>query len=361
MEMETQASVGPQGNNGTAHTKPALELTVRMYKAMVRTRMLDERMTALQRQGRVGFHVGSMGEEAAIIGSAAALRDHDWIFPCYRELGALMWRGFPMQTYLHNMYGTEQDTVLGRQMPDHVTSKQYRFASISSPIGTQITQAVGFAWAAKLRKEDIVTAAYFGDGATSSNDFHAGMNFAGVHKIPTVFLCRNNQWAISVPTTLQTASSSFAKKAEAYGMPGVQCDGNNIVEVYRTVQQAVQKAASGLGPTLVELVTYRLGGHSTSDDPSAYRGGQEVERWSQQDPIARLRKDLGSAGVWTEQDESDLRQAIDAEIRQCIEVAEQTPKPALETLFQDVYAQMPPHLQEQHDECASGPRPRSSH
>ena len=214
-----------------------------LYRALVRVRMLDERLVALQRQGRIGFHIGSLGEEAAILGSAFAMRPSDWIFPCYREFGAALWRGLPLQRYVDNMFGNENDPVRGRQMPDHYTCRAAKFGSVSSPIGTQITQAVGFAWAAKLKKDDLVTLVYFGDGATSSNEFHCGMNFAGVFRTPTVLFCRNNGWAISVPTERQTASATFADKGIAYGVHAVRCDGNDLLAVIATTRDAVARAA----------------------------------------------------------------------------------------------------------------------
>ena len=184
-----------------------------LYRHMVTTRLLDERLVALQRQGRIGFHVGSLGEEAAILGSAFAMRRGDWLFPCYREFGAALMRGLPLQKFIDNMFGNANDTVLGRQMPDHYTCRAAGWGSISSPVGTQITQAVGFAWGAKIQKKDLAVLVYFGDGATSSSDFHSGMNFAGVFDVPVVFFCRNNGWAISVPVTRQTKTATFAEKA----------------------------------------------------------------------------------------------------------------------------------------------------
>ena len=206
-----------------------------LYRHMVMTRQLDERLVALQRQGRIGFHVGSLGEEAAILGAAYAMRQGDFLFPCYREFGAALMRGLELQVFMHNMFGNAKDTVLGRQMPDHYTCRRVGWGSISSPVGTQITQAVGFAWGAKIQKKDVATLAYFGDGATSSSDFHSGMNFAGVFKIPTVFFCRNNGWAISVPVERQTASRTFAEKAAAYGIAGVRVDGNDLFAVVSSV------------------------------------------------------------------------------------------------------------------------------
>src|SRR5215831_12876931 len=225
---------------------------VKLYTAMVRIRILDDRLVALQRQGRIGFHIGSIGEEAAIMGSTFAMRKNDWIFPCYREFGAALWRGLPLQAYIDNMFGNSRDTVKGRQMPDHYTSREAHFGSISSPVGTQITHAVGFAWAARLRRDDVATIVYFGDGATSSNDFHNGMNFAGVFKTPTIFFCRNNGWAISVPTERQTASASFAEKGAAYGIPSLRCDGNDLLAVIAATREALARAVRGDGPTLIE-------------------------------------------------------------------------------------------------------------
>lgn len=354
--------LGPDGRADPAQD-PGLhtDQVVRIYESMLRTRMIDERMLTLQRQGRIGFHVGCRGEEACIVGAAAALRDQDWIFPCYREMGALFYRGFPLQTYVDNMFGNADDVVRGRQMPDHFTSRKYRYGSVSSPIGTQITQAVGFAWAGKLKKDDMVAAAFFGDGATSSIDFHSALNFAGVFKTPNVFLCRNNRWAISVPSEKQTASASFAGKAIAYGIKGVRCDGNDALAVYRTVQEAVARALRGDGPTLIEMLTYRLGGHSSSDDPKAYRRNEEVEQWGKEDPLLRLQKHLSVIGAWDDKAEARARANIESELKEAIEASEQKPRPALETLFDDVYAERPQHLTHQFEACQRGPRPKAGH
>jgi 2-oxoisovalerate dehydrogenase E1 component alpha subunit len=332
------------------------EETQQAYRWMVQTRFLDERLTALQRQGRIGFHVGSLGEEAAIVGAAAALRERDWIFPCYREFGAALARGFPLQTFIDNMFGNARDTVKGRQMPDHYTSRQHHWVSISSPVGTQITQAVGFAWAAKLRNDELATLVFFGDGATSSSEFHAGMNFAGVFKIPTVFLCRNNGWAISVPVERQTASETFAQKGQAYGVPGVRVDGNDLFAVANEVKRALARAATGEGPTLIEALTYRMGGHSTSDDPNAYRGPEQLEPWRGRDPIALIRAHLEQSGAWDDAKEAAYREEIAELFRQAVTSAEREPPPSLESMFDDVYAELTPNLEEQRAELLAGPR-----
>jgi pyruvate dehydrogenase E1 component alpha subunit len=332
------------------------ESVVALYRHMVLVRLLDERMVLLQRQGRIGFHIGSLGEEAAILGSAAALRDNDWLFPCYREFGAALWRGMTLESYMHNMFGNGLDPAKGRQMPDHYTCRAAKFGSISSPIGTQITQAVGFAWAAKMKKDPLATLVYFGEGATSSNEFHNGMNFAGVFKTPTVFFCRNNGWAISVPAERQTASASFAEKGVAYGIPSVQCDGNDLFAVMKVTRDAVMRAAAGEGPTLIEALTYRISGHSTSDDPKAYRKDDVVETWRKKDPLVRLRKYLDSANLWTDAAQSELEAKIDAELKAAITKAEEAAPPQLESLFDDVYATRPWHLEEQKNELFAGPR-----
>jgi len=337
-------------------------LVVRIYEAMVRARQIDLRLTRLQRQGRVGFHVGAEGEEAAIIASAAALRPQDWIFPCYREIGAALWRGLPLQTYIDNMYGTADDVCKGRQMPDHVSGRDVHYNSVTAPIGTQITQAVGFAMAAQVRGQDLVTAAYFGDGATSSNDFHAAMTMAAVRKVPTVFLLRNNGWAISVPSHEQTACKAYVDKAIGYGMPAIRVDGNDALAVYDATQRAVHHAATGQGPTLVELVTYRKGPHTTSDDPNAYKAAGDPERVDAMgDPMLRLRRYLERQDAWSEEKQAAYEAEVAEEMRACIERAEHAEPPSIESMFEDVYERMPEHLREQQAACADGPRARKKH
>jgi len=332
-----------------------------LYRHLVQTRLLDERFVQLQRQGRIGFHVGSLGEEAAILGSAFAMREKDWLFPCYREFGAALMRGLSLQTLCDNMFGNVNDTVKGRQMPCHYTCRAVGWASISSPVGTQITHAVGAAWAAKIRREDSASLVYFGDGATSSSDFHSGLNFAGVFRLPVVFLCRNNGWAISVPVERQTATRTFAEKAVAYGIPGVRVDGNDIFAVVAVTRAAVERGKRGEGPTLIEAITYRMGGHSTSDDPNRYRETQAVEAWAARDPIERVKSYLEKRDAWSDADEARLRSDIEARFREAVLIAEKTPGPPLESLFEDVYARVPWHLAEQRAELVAGPRAPSSH
>jgi pyruvate dehydrogenase E1 component alpha subunit len=348
--LEPDGTVHPDNDPGLSP-----ERCVALYEHMVRTRTLDERLVTLQRQGRIGFHIGSMGEEATVIGTAAALDETDWLFPCYREFGALLLRGMPLQKYIDNMYGNGDDPVKGRQMPDHYSGKPYRFGSVSSPIGTQITQAVGFAWAARLRGEKLAAIVYFGEGATSSNEFHCGANFAGVYKTPTVLICRNNGWAISVPADKQSATETFAQKAFAYGLHPIRVDGNDLLAVYKATREALALCRAGT-PVLLECLTYRLSGHSTSDDPTRYRGQDEMAAERLQDPLPRFRAFLEKKGLWSEQKQTELVAAYDAEIKAAVEHAEKAAPPALDTMFDDVFAERPWHLREQYEECLASPR-----
>ena len=329
------------------------------YRHLVLVRTLDTRMLSLQRQGRIGFYVPSSGEEACQIGSPMALEPRDWVFPAYRELGAALWRGVPIEILIAQAYGNAKDPQRGRQMPNHFGAATAHYVTTSSPVGTQITQAVGAAWAAKIRKEDIVTLTFFGDGATSEGDFHAGMNFAGVFKAPTIFFCKNNQWAISVPVSRQTASKSLAAKAQAYGMDGVRVDGNDVLAVYAATKAAVDKARAGGGPTMIEAVTYRMGPHSSSDDPTRYRAKEEVDAWARRDPIDRMRKYLELKGLWTKDRDDALRAELDDLVQATIKDVERHPPPSIETLFEDVYAEMTPQIREQMEAyLASGERRR---
>jgi pyruvate dehydrogenase E1 component subunit alpha len=311
-----------------------------LYRFMVLNRQLDERMVQLQRQGRIGFYIGSIGEEAAVLGTASAMERTDWIFPCYREHGAALLRGMPLATYVCDLLGNAGDAMLGHQMPCHEAWRPGLFTSISSPIATQIPQAVGAAWAARIKKEEMVALVYFGEGATSANDFHTGMNFAGVNKVPVVFVCRNNGWAISVPRDRQTASETIAQKAVAYGMRGERVDGNDLLAVHAATRRARARAARGDGPTLLECVTYRVEGHSTSDDPRAYRPSELVEPWRKKDPLLRLRLHLTLRGLLGEAEDERLRAEVREEIVKAVKEAEaHAPKPPLETMFEGVYAE----------------------
>jgi len=320
------------------------------YKNMVLTRILDEKMIALQRQGRMGTYVSCSGQEACQVGSMAALRDSDWVFPMYRDLGIMIQRGVPLDSLLDRLFGNADDESLGRDLPNAYGWKNYRIFSLAAPIASHLQLAVGFAMAAKYRGDDSVTLSTFGDGASSSGEFHVSMNFAGVFKAQSVFLCENNQYAISVPVTGQTASESIAVKAEAYGFGGVRVDGNDLLAVYTATKDAVDKARRGGGPTLLECVTYRLGAHSTSDDWKKYRSNEEVEEWKKKDPLIRLRLYLENRSDWSESEEAKLRKQLESTINEGISRAEKIPPPAVETIFEDVFAKISASLKEQKEE-----------
>ncbi len=302
----------------------AAEDLVAVYRGMVRARMVDEAVSELQASGRIGFHVGSIGEEAAIVASAAALRPQDWVFPSYREFGAALHRGMSIGSYFHHMFGNASDPTKGRQMPDHPSARSAHFASVSSPVGTQISHAVGFAWAARSRKEDLVTLVYFGEGATSSGEFHHGVNFAGVLKAPVILFCRHSD--------AHDEAESVASKGIAYGVHALRCDGNDPVAVLQMTRSAVARASAGLGPTLIEAMTERR-----RDDSD----------WAGRDPIQRLRKHLESQKMWTLFREAALESEVRAEITAAVAAAESQGPPDRKTLFEDVFASPPWNLREQ--------------
>lgn len=308
-------------------------------------------MMALQRQGRVGFYGAATGQEAAIVASAAALLPHDWILPSLRESGAALYRGYSIGKYIAQVMGNRDDILKGRQLSCHYGDRSVHYVPMSSCVGTQIPHAVGVAMAAKLRRDRTVTIGYMGDGATSTADFHVAMNFAGVFRAPVVLFCQNNQFSISMPATAQTASETIAEKAHGYGMEGLRVDGNDAIAVFLATRYAVDKARSGGGPTFIEALTYRIGAHSSSDDPSRYRDEQVTEEWkTRRDPIVRLRAYLLTLGCWTEDADNSLRKQLDDDVRKAIAEQESVPPPASETLFTDVYAQPPWHLAEQRHE-----------
>jgi pyruvate dehydrogenase E1 component alpha subunit len=318
-----------------------------LYRNMVLMRAIDKRLEGLQRMGRIGFFGSARGQEAAVIGSGAALEPEDWLFPALRENAVLLLRGFPLSRYFAHMFGNAHDVLKGRMQPMHFAGRQANHVSWSSCIANQLPQATGCAYAMKLRGEKRVAVGYVGDGGTSEPDFHAALNFAGVWQVPAVFVCQNNQWAISTPTSSQTVSETFAVKARAYGMPGIRVDGNDLLAVVREMQRAVERARSGGGPSFLELVTFRMGGHSSADDPSRYRDPHTVDAWATRCPLARVRTYLESTGRWDEA----RQEALDAELREqinaAVKTAEQAPAPHGLTLTEDVYAEDPPSLVEQ--------------
>ena len=309
-----------------------------LFQEILFVRMLDQKALSLQRQGRMGTYAPVQGQEAGQVGSASALGKGDFVFPSFRETGVLYMRGVPLRDILLYWMGDER----GAKVPDDV----FVFP-ISVPVGTHPLHAVGAAWAAKLRKENICTIVYFGDGATSEGDFHEAMNFAGVFQAPVIFFCQNNQYAISVPRKKQTASKTIAQKAIAYGFDGIQIDGNDLLAAYAATGEAREKALAGGGPTLIEAVTYRFGPHTTADDPTKYRKEEEIEEWKSRDPVIRLQKYLAGKGLWEPKREEVFRKEAEERINRAVQEAETIAPPAVEDIFRYTYSQMTPVLKEQ--------------
>ena len=340
-QVEYLSVLDGDGNLDTALEPKLADTDLRsLYRAMLLGRRLDERMVRLQRQGRIGTFAPTKGQEAAQMGSVFSLRPKDWMVPSFRETASMIWRGWPIEKLLLFFAGHLEG---GQPAPDQ------HDLPITIPVATQLPHAVGLAYAAQYRGDDIVVMAYFGDGATSEGDFHEALNFAGVWHVPVVFVCQNNQWAISVPLKKQTHSRTIAQKALAYGLPGIQVDGNDVLAVYAAAREAVERARAGDGPTLIECVTYRLGVHTTADDPTKYRSEAEVAMWEQKDPLTRFRAYLEKRNLM----EEGLEQAVDEEIAEAIRRFESAPPADPLTMFDHVYADMPPHLQAQRDELAA--------
>ena len=340
MSVDWLSVLDPKGNVDKS-LEPALdnEMLEKFYRTMMLTRLFDDKAIKLQRQGRMLTYGSSLGQEATAIGSAFAMKTDDWFFPAFREHGVQIARGIPMKLMYIYWMGSEDANL---------TMPQKNF-TVAIPVSTQILHAVGAAWAAKILKQNIASVVYFGDGATSEGDFHEGMNFAGVFKTPTVFICQNNQYAISLPREKQTASKTLAQKALAYGFEGVQVDGNDVLAVYSATKSALEKARAGGGPTMIECYTYRMAAHTTSDDPTKYRQMAEVEEWRKKDPIKRLQIYLAKKGIWNQDYEDKLIKELTEEVEKAVEEAEAF-KPNIENMFKYVYAEMPPNLKEQMDE-----------
>lgn len=305
----------------------------RFFETMLLARTFNQRALSLQREGRIGTYASILGQEASEVGSALALSDEDWLFPSFRESGVLVAKGYPMWMLYRYWAGDER----GMQCPEGLN-----IFPMSVPVGTQIPHAMGAAWAMRLRGHKKVAAVYFGDGGSSKGDFHEGLNFAGVFKAPCVFICQNNQWAISVPRARQTAAKSIAQRGNAYGIEGLQVDGNDIVAVYKAVKEAAERARAGGGPTLVECFTYRLDDHTTADDSSRYRTDEEVEAWKAREPLIRLRLFMEKKGWWTKEYEAGVakkaQDAVDAEIKK----AEGQPPPDPADIVKYTYGELTP-------------------
>ncbi|CAJ2667631.1 unnamed protein product [Trifolium pratense] len=332
----------------TNHVQVSKELAVRMYSEMVTLQTMDSIFYEVQRQGRISFYLTSMGEEAVNIASAAALSSDDIILPQYREPGVLLWRGFTLQQIAHQCFGNTNDLGKGRQMPIHYGSNKHNYFTVSSPIATQLPQAVGAAYSLKMDGKNACAVTFCGDGATSEGDFHAGMNFAAVMEAPVIFIIRNNGWAISTPVEDQFRSDGIVVKGQAYGIWSIRVDGNDALAVYSAVHTAREIAIKEQRPVLIEALSYRVGHHSTSDDSTKYRPIDEIEYWKmERSPVNRFKRWVERNGWWSDKDELELRSSVRKQLMHAIQVAEKAQKPPLEDLFTDVYYQLSSNLEEQ--------------
>jgi pyruvate dehydrogenase E1 component alpha subunit len=313
------------------------EFLLKLHRFMLSGRRFDERMLKLQRQGRIGTFAPIKGQEAANVGTVAALRSSDWMVVAFREAAGELMRGRSMEDLLLYYGGYNE----GGYIPEDVNN-----LPTSIPVGSQTLHAVGLGWAMKYRGKDDVAMVFFGDGATSQGDFHEALNFAGVYKTPTIFVTQNNHWAISIPRSKQTASDTLAQKALAYGLPGIQVDGNDILAVYVAAKEAVDRARAGEGATLIEAVTYRMSVHTTADDPKRYRSDDEVEKWAKRDPIDRFQIYLKDKGLLDDNKIEALEEEIDQEIRAAVERAEEKMSEPVDALkmFDHLYAEPHPYL-----------------
>lgn len=311
---------------------------LQMYSLMTLTRTADRKAVNLQRQGRLGTYAPSLGQEACQVGTGFSLRPGDIVFPYFRDLGLYLSRGYPLSDYYLYWMGNEA----GMRAPDGLD-----LFPLAIPVASQLPHSVGAGLAAKLQKKKIGVVCTFGDGATSEGDFHEALNFAGVFQTPNVFVCYNNQWAISTPRKRQTASKTIAQKAAAYGFPGMVVDGNDVLAVYAAVDEALNRARGGLGPMLIEAYTYRLGHHTTADDATRYRSQEELKDWDLKDPLRRFRAYLKNKGLWNDKVEKTAEEATTAVVEKDVAAAEAVPPPQAEDIFKFTFAHMPSQLREQ--------------
>ncbi|MCL4345238.1 MAG: thiamine pyrophosphate-dependent dehydrogenase E1 component subunit alpha [Candidatus Thermoplasmatota archaeon] len=311
------------------------EMFVNAYKTMVLARTLDRKIVTAQRQGRVGFYTPTMGQEALQVGLSMALEKDDLIYEYYRDVPFMLHRGVPLETLIDQIMGNSMDNEKGRQMPSHYSAKDYNFMSVQSPVATNLPLAVGAGYAIKYRKKKNIVVTTFGDGSTSTPDFHAAMNLAAVFDIPVVFLCENNKWAISLPVEKQTRVEIW-KKAEAYGMKGVKVDGNDLFAMYEVSKAEVERTRTTGEPVLIEAVSYRMGPHSTSDDPSKYRT-DTIKDGSDGDPIVIAEKKMKEKGYLTDADIEKIKNDAKELVDRKFEEREKVPPPKPETMFLDVY------------------------
>jgi len=328
-------------------------------RAMMLTRAFDDRMVRMQRQGKTSFYMKCTGEEAVAVGATLALEPDDMCFPTYRQQGILITRSrdWSLVDMMNQIYSNSHDRLKGRQMPIMYSSRKDGFFSISGNLGTQYTQAVGWAMAAASDNSSSISAAWIGEGATAEGDFHNALTFAAVYRAPVILNIVNNQWAISSFSGIAGGlGTTFAARGLAYGLPALRVDGNDYLAVHAVTAWAAQRARLGLGATVIELFTYRAEGHSTSDDPTRYRALDEAQSWPLGDPVARLKNHLIRIGDWSEAQQDALQQEVEAQVREAAKQAEANgtlkdgDRLPPETMFEDVYKDMPPHIAAQRDQ-----------
>ncbi|MDH3499250.1 MAG: pyruvate dehydrogenase (acetyl-transferring) E1 component subunit alpha [Acidimicrobiia bacterium] len=326
--------------DGRLMADPPVDLatTRRLYRSMVAARLFDRKCVAMQKQGRLATYAPYEGQEAAQIGSAAAVAPDDWLVATYRDAAAMWMQGFPWESLVLWRTGDERGAAAPEGVP---------VLPPSITVGAHMLHAVGLAWAARLRGEDRIAITYFGDGATSEGDFHEAMNFAAVYNTGTVFLCQNNGYAISMSRKEQTKSETIAQKAEAYGVPGTVADGNDVLAVFAATTEAADRARSGGGPTLIEAVTYRAGPHTTNDDPRRYRDASEEHEWARRDPIERVRRYLEANGAWDGAWQHDIEVTETDVIEQAVAAAEALDVQEPEAMFGAMFAETTPQLSDQ--------------
>ncbi|MFC4302594.1 thiamine pyrophosphate-dependent dehydrogenase E1 component subunit alpha [Cohnella boryungensis] len=316
------------------------ERAVDMYKTMMLARRFDERGQLLQRAGKINFHISGITQEPSQVAMGFAMdREHDWFLPYYRDYGFVLAVGMTVKELMLSLFAKAEDpNSAGRQLPGHFGSKRLRIVTGSSPVTTQVPHAAGFALAAKMRKEPSVAVVSFGEGSSNQGDFHEGCNFAGVHQLPVIFVCQNNQYAISTPMSKQTRGR-ISDRALGYGFPGIQVDGSDTLEVYRVFKEARERALAGEGPALVEILTYRVTGHSNTDNDMTYRTKDEVERNKGKDGVFEFRKYLIDSGLWSDEKEETLQKEIRAMLDEATEYADKAPFQTTEDVFRYVYAE----------------------
>lgn len=338
-------SILDENGNVDADLEPDIpdDILLKLHREMLSGRRFDERMLNLQRQGRIGTFPPIKGQEASQLGAVATLKDSDWMVPAFREALAEFWRGKPRENFILFYGGYDEGGAVEEGRND---------LPVSIPVGSQMLHAVGIGVAIQYRRKDDVVMTFFGDGATSEGDFHEALNFAGVFQAPVIFLCQNNQWAISVPRSKQTHAKTLAQKALAHGLPGLQVDGNDVLAVYAAAKEAVERARAGKGPTLIESFTYRMSLHTTADDPTKYRSEDEVKEWEKRDPIPRFQTYLRNKGLLTDEAIEQLEAEIAEEVQGVVDRAEKLMQQEADPLdmFNHTFAELPPSLIQQRQE-----------